>query len=273
MKVTLALGCCVILFSPAYAGVFFQDDFESYTGSITNWNTGNQVSLTTNNCHSGSKCVKITFTDPGTSPYLFQKNISSYNLGEIYVRFYFKLDDASVCCDGGAKFFKLFGRRNSPQGYANSTFALGAWNSIISGVLYGNGGSVENDTQQYIRLDGSKTDSSVNLVTFTSLFDGRDEKWHSYEAYMKYNTNGKRDGEYKIWIDGELRMHATNVKNRNDLNARVFDEVRLADYHHNYGSKTWSLWYDDVVFSTSYIGLIGGNPVTQLSPPTNLIIQ
>ena len=68
---------------------------------------------------------------------------------------------------------------------------------------------------------------------------------------MKYNSDDKRDGVIKVWIDGELRLHATNVKNRHNANIPEFQQVRLADYTSS--SKTWSLSYDDVQMSTEFI--------------------
>jgi hypothetical protein len=71
---------------------------------------------------------------------------------------------------------------------------------------------------------------------------------------MKYNDNGKRNGHYRVWIDGKLRLYANNVKNRNDLNSLFFGSVQLANYCHSNWEKTWHLWYDNVIIADQYIG-------------------
>jgi len=242
----------LLMLGYAQARIIFQDDFDGYTDSPGNhgWGISSNISLQPSGGMNNSQCVMVTYDRPGTPPYWFGRNVSDENLQEIYVRFYFKVDDPS----GGCKFLKLFGKENSPQGYANSTFAINYFSGQLSEVSYGDGSGVSNDTQHVIRYNGSHTDSNVSIVNSSDTFDPRDGKWHCFEANMKYNDNGKRNGHYRVWIDGKLRLYANNVKNRNDLNSLFFGSVQLANYCHSNWEKTWHLWYDNVIIADQYIG-------------------
>jgi hypothetical protein len=272
LKIVLTVACYVLPSFSAVAEIIFEDDFESSSSVKSGgWSAvGKNVTLETKNCNNSSKCVKIRYAEQGYSPYLLQKTIRDANVSEVYVRFYFKFDDPAICCPGGAKFLKFFGDR-SGEGYANTTFGMGGLGEsgtpVFRKLIYGDGSGTLNDAQASIRFDGVANDKLVEFKHFTDHFSANDGKWHHFEAYMKYNENGKRNGEYKVWFDGELKLHAVNVKNRNNLNTRKFERVALGDFHHDGGNTTWNIWYDDVVISTNYIG-----PADGLSPPKGLKI-
>lgn len=259
--VSLLVFCVGI--PPVFGKVIFQDDFDGYTNSISGWGAGTNVTLQNNGGIDNSKCARVNYTSKGTGPYYFSKNILSHKLSEIYVRFYFKVDYPS----GGSKFLKLFGESDAPVGYANTTFALNYSSNTLNELSYGDGSGTSNDTQTIIRYSGKAFDSNVNVVKFSNSFDPRDGKWHCFEAHMKYNTNGKRDGVYRVWIDGNLRIHATNVKNRNDKNSMFFRSVDLANYCSDKFENAWNLWYDNVVISTEPIGTLGSVDDKPQSPP------
>ncbi len=245
------------------AEIIFQDDFDGYSDSPANhgWGVSSNISMVDDQGVNGSRCAMVTYNCSGTSPYWFGVNVSSFNRNALYVRFYFKVDDPS----GGCKFLKLFGKRDQPEGYANTTLAINYYNSLLYEISYGDGSGTTNDTQTIIRYAGKHSDSNVNVLVAEGPFDPRDGKWHFYEFYMKYSDDGKRNGEYKVWIDGQLRVHAVNVKNRHDDNSNEFDSVQLANYCHSNWSHTWHLWYDNVVIADEYIGPFGpsGEPPGQ----------
>lgn len=246
------------------ARVIFQDDFDSYSDSPENhgWGTSSNISLQTSGGVNNSHCAMVTYDRSGTSPYWFGVNVANENMSEIYVRFYFRVDDPS----GGCKFLKLFGIRNGDS-YANSTFGLNYYSNTLNDVQYGGGDGLSNDSQRIIRFNGTRSDENVTIHKSTGEFDPRDGKWHCFEAHMKYNDNGQRNGIYRVWIDGEMRLHAANVKNRNDLNSRFFESVQLANYCHSNWSHLWHLWFDDVVIADEPIGPIG-TEVLDKNPPS-----
>jgi len=239
----------------SYGKIFFQSDFDSHSDplSMPGWKTGSNVSLDPNGGLNFSQCVRVCYTSGGTGPYLLSHSIGNLNLSELYIRFYFKVDKPS----GGAKFLKLFGKRNDPVGYANSTFGLHYYDGNLKEISYGSGSSVKNDTQTIIRYNGKHTDRNVIIQHASRPFMPVNGQWHCFEAHIKYNGNWKRDGLYEVWIDGKLRIKATNIKNRNEKNSMYFERVGLANYCHNPAFKQpWTLWYDNFIISDEYIGPI-----------------
>jgi hypothetical protein len=248
------------------AEIIFQDDFDGYSDSPANhgWGVSSNISMVNGQGVNESRCAMVTYVRSGTSPYWFGVNVGDLNRNALYIRFYFKVDDPS----GGCKFLKLFGKQKQPEGYANTTVAIKYTSSLLYEISYGNGGGTTNDTQTVIRYAGEHSDSNVNVLVAEGPFDPRDGKWHSYEFYMKYNDDGKRNGEYKVWIDGQLRVHAVNIKNRHDDNSNEFGSVQLANYCHSNWEHTWNLWYDNVVIADEYIGPLGSSRETDYSTPT-----
>lgn len=240
----------------AHAAVLFQDNFDSYNDSPANhgWSTSkvsptSNISMVDGQGVGGSRAVMITYDRPGTGPYWFGVNVGKFNRNAIFVRFYFRVDDPS----GGSKFLKLFGKKDEPVGCANTTLMINYFHSDLYEISYGNGSGTANDTQTVIRYAGAHSDSDVQVPVAEGPFDPRDGQWHCYEFYMKYNDDNLRNGEYKVWIDGKLYVHATNVKNRNIKNSNEFASVQLANYCNNNWAHTWHLWYDNVVIADEYI--------------------
>jgi len=251
-KFSLSVIFMLLWFAPAHSEELFRDDFNAYADKLTGWTQGKNVVLQKDGGINNSQCVKITYTGGITADTTLDKYIGNYNLSNIYVSFYFKTDDPS----GGTKFLKLFGRKLSPEGYSNTTFALNYYSNTLSEVSYGPGEVLTNDTQATVKYIGVATDPAVSIVKSTEAFDPRDNQWHHFEAHIKYNENGQRNGIYQVWVDGRLKVHATDIKNRNDLNSMFIDTVGLAGYCHNNWTHAWNLWYDDVIISTSYVGPI-----------------
>jgi hypothetical protein len=66
---------------------------------------------------------------------------------------------------------------------------------------------------------------------------------------MRYNTDGNRDGVYKVWVDGTLRLIATNVINKNNSDIRELERISFGDYANQFVNN-WSIWFDDIIIST-----------------------
>ena len=253
--------------------IYFEDDFDGYSDSPANhgWTggTSDKFSFPDNEGFGGSKCVKVTYDESGTPPYWFGKSISDLNLQELYIRFYFKLEDPH---GASFKFLKLFGKQFAPEGYANSTFAASAGNFYA--IAYGDGSGVENDTQKEIRYSGPHYASDPELVwhNYASPLYIADNKWHSVEVYMRYNSNDQRDGAYRVWVDGQERVHVTNVKNRHNNNSLYFDNIQLANYCDVAYTQPFHVWYDNFVISDRYTGTIEGDDIPP-SAPSGLAVE
>ena len=78
------------------------------------------------------------------------------------------------------------------------------------------------------------------------------DRWHCYEFMVRANTPGKRDGRVAFWVDGVLQGDFPNLRLRNVDTLKV-NNVYLSSYSSRIRPNQ-TLWYDDVVVATSYIG-------------------
>ncbi len=54
--------------------------------------------------------------------------------------------------------------------------------------------------------------------------------WHYYEYYVKHNTDDNLDGEFAVWVDGELKIRVANMRNRNNANSMDQDSASLVNH-------------------------------------------
>jgi hypothetical protein len=66
------------------------------------------------------------------------------------------------------------------------------------------------------------------------------------------NTPGKRDGRVAFWVDGKLGGDFPNLRFREVKELKLNHVVLLA--HSSRTPSVQTMWYDDVVAATSYIG-------------------
>lgn len=85
-------------------------------------------------------------------------------------------------------------------------------------------------------------------------------RWYCLEHMLKANTAGQADGELAAWIDGKLYIHYAGLRWRTsaDVKLKRFD---IGVYVHQ-ARRDNTVWYDDVVLSTGYVG-----PVPETPPP------
>jgi len=91
-------------------------------------------------------------------------------------------------------------------------------------------------------------------------------KWECWEFMLKCNTPGEHDGEQEMWIDGRKIGHFTKILWRDNADVKA---NCLWLMHYGFDSSdptkgTWkqsqgaamrdTVWFDDVVVSTEYIG-------------------
>jgi hypothetical protein len=78
------------------------------------------------------------------------------------------------------------------------------------------------------------------------------DRWYCLEHMIRANDTGQANGELAAWIDGKLYIHYTGFR------WRTSDEVKLKRFnigvYVHRAKKDNTVWYDDVVLSTGYIG-------------------
>jgi hypothetical protein len=82
------------------------------------------------------------------------------------------------------------------------------------------------------------------------------DRWICYELMVKANTPGQRDGRIAFWLDGRLAADFPNLRLR-DVPTLKANIISIGLYTMNDAIKgPCTMWYDDVVAATSYIGPI-----------------
>ncbi|MEQ1934217.1 MAG: polysaccharide lyase [Fimbriimonadaceae bacterium] len=76
--------------------------------------------------------------------------------------------------------------------------------------------------------------------------------WTCCELMIKCNTPGKNDGELAAWIEGKLYVDYTGLKWRSSADV-LLKRFGLDAYVHS-ATKDNTVYYDDVVLSTGYVG-------------------
>jgi len=90
-------------------------------------------------------------------------------------------------------------------------------------------------------------------------------RWHCYEFMAKANTPGQRDGRVAFWVDGVLRGDFPNLRLRS-VDTLKINNVHLSTYSSRVRPNQ-TLWYDDVVVATSYIGPMKPAGAAETSQP------
>jgi hypothetical protein len=100
-------------------------------------------------------------------------------------------------------------------------------------------------------------------------------RWYTVEVRRRLNDSGLSNGTFQMWVDGVLISEHTNVLFRVPFDGTFGSNMAygtnfamISDYMAIGSSRDQSIYYDDVKFSTTYIGVGPGLP----SAPANLRI-
>jgi len=77
-------------------------------------------------------------------------------------------------------------------------------------------------------------------------------QWYCLEHMIKVNDIGHANGELAAWIDGKLYIHYRGFRWRSADDVRL-KRFNIGVYIHR-ATKDNTVWYDDVVLSTGYVG-------------------
>ena len=103
----------------------------------------------------------------------------------------------------------------------------------------------------------------------------RPDTWHCIETELKGNTIGKKDGELRMWVDGDLKSEKTGLFLRGESNMRIqaIEDVFKLTLKSDTGAANAAatIWRDAVVVSTKRIKCLDSNKISnKLPPPSDL---
>jgi len=79
------------------------------------------------------------------------------------------------------------------------------------------------------------------------------DRWYCCELMVKANAVGQRDGRLAFWIDGKLMGDFAGLRLR-DVDSLKLNFLSMGFYIGRNRIRDNTIWYDDVVVATSYIG-------------------
>ncbi|NKB72860.1 MAG: hypothetical protein GKR89_37805 [Candidatus Latescibacteria bacterium] len=82
------------------------------------------------------------------------------------------------------------------------------------------------------------------------------DRWYCLEQMIRVNQIGQADGEMAAWIDGQLYLHYKGFRWRTAPDVKI-KRADLGIYIHE-AQRDNTVWYDDVVLSTGYVGPVEG---------------
>jgi hypothetical protein len=88
-------------------------------------------------------------------------------------------------------------------------------------------------------------------------------RWVCVESQVRLNTPGRRDGAFRLWVDGALESERTDLDWHGTWDEYGINAVFLENYWNAGSPKRQSRWFDDFVVGTRPVGpLVAANPVT-----------
>jgi len=92
------------------------------------------------------------------------------------------------------------------------------------------------------------------------------DRWYSIEQHLVLNTPGVNDGILETWVDGRLAYRQTDWRWR-DVDSLKIEQIWLDIYHGgtDVPDQDISLYIDNVVIASSYIGPMTGTPCAPTS--------
>jgi hypothetical protein len=232
---------------PASGEIIFRDDFSK---GLDKWVVGENVAIDSTAGVNGSAAVRIRYMGSGTSPHVLTRSIPGEH-EELFIRFDFKIEGFP---SGGAKFLKV-GAHRSDKNYANTTWAIDQKSGSLREVSFG-AGRLVNDTQETINYGGKLKGNTgpIRILHAGGPYRIPEGKWQRFEVHVKFNSDDRRDGVYRVWINDRLILHAENIVNRNNRNPRHINQLLLGNYCQPSWSNPWELYYDNIVVATARVG-------------------
>ncbi len=257
------------------AAVLFMDDFE--TGNMGKWDQiKGPVTITEEAPHSGKRCVAIAMhrgkNTGGDAVKWFMPGADT-----VYVRFYVK--------------FSADYQYNHHFVWLSANQRTNKWSSFGKAGLKPDGTYYSTAMEPWFAWGKNPPPGEVNLYTYflDMTPDPRMDKywgngffppgpgkgtpvgphrvippldqWQCWEFMIQANSApDAADGKQAMWVDGRLVGEFTGIRWRKDMDLKV-NSLWLLHYGYDPGDPTkkyWkemqTVWFDDIVVATRYIG-------------------
>lgn len=272
MKKLLVAILLVLLPMAVNAAVHYDEDLDDYADKSAAESSGpwsgtshSRITLASGAEALGGtgKCWKIDWTTDGTIALALP--LTSLNLSQVYVRFYYKNVKNGGPSGSLSKVLKMFGVRDGDN-YANWTISYTY--QQMSGLAIGTGATINNDSTCVLRYGSSSSGCLGDGVvdTYTPDYYGglpiQDGSWHCIEAFFKYNTTtggvNNADGAFSLWLNGTKIYGVTGIIMRHPDNSMYFSSASFGDHAQTF--LGYYEYFDSIVISDSYIGPLDYEP-------------
>ncbi len=272
-------------------GIIFEDDFDSWTDMapeddyiIWNTNTSDLITSSGGKWDIGESAGWSTYGKPDTEVIHYNGRLNSAAMvinhedrhntsggiikwlperthDELYYRWYIKYDPTWTWTDGtGQKLSRI--RWILPE----EPLKHGDPDDIIVKFVW-----ARKAFNIYPLTDGRTVYANpevcmTGLDACTKNYGEGD--WISMETYIKLNDEGVNNGILIVWIDGEKVFYMNDVLLRDDA-SRHLTSISIGD---NLDSVPWTepeekpMWWDDIAFSTEYIGPVECPDSIEITP-------
>ena len=263
-----------ILFAYDFEADSSADDLRRFWNTVFHDDTI-RITTTASDVHHGRKALELTFPkrdgDVGNG---LMKKLGT-ELDTVFLRYYLKFDkDLDVSAAGSfhnggtisAKYHINGGSTPGKRADGHNKFLVGYECSIYSEAPAPGHLSVyvyhpeqrQNFGDIFFPTGIVQPNTSIPH-NFGERFEPRANalpelgKWHCFEFMVKANAAGARDGRIACWLDGKLIADFPNLRLRDVDNLKI-DILTIGGYINPNRVRTNTLWFDDVVAATSYIG-------------------
>jgi hypothetical protein len=256
-RIILLIICSVLLPLHVSAKEIVNNNFNS--GSWAGMTKGSYWTMPQTGGVGNSPAARLEYSVAGTPNKALVLNVSAYKSNQFWIEMDVKIQGQP---SGGSKFVKLFGSTSTPS-RNNMTLALEYNGNLQKRVAY------YIDTNCIAGYDGTNGGSCIaSYKTASGAIDMRGGSWGRYKAWVKRADPGVQNGEVKVWWNGNLKAHITNMNsNPSGSSTPYLDKIEFGGYNHAslFNGSTWYLWIDNLYVGTTEKG---GTSTTPTPTPT-----
>ena len=272
-------------------GIFFDDDFESGIRSFNSNDYSNladhtqftiQPNPNQNSDNPSANVLRYNFiNNQNRNDYITQHfgdstkrplwpGTEGNTYDEIYVQFKLMYSSGFDWSAGNNKIM-IFGTEDGNRHDASNP---NPWAADYTTILAGgdsNSGYFEAEGNNKRRSNGDWLGMTPNIAGYSAYdpYPIETERWYTLEVHKRLNDFGQSNGVWEFWIDGEKVAEYNNLLLRVPWDGTYGSDagyginwVMLSTYIDDPAPQNQYMYYDDMKFSTSYIGTGGSTTCT-----------